>query len=533
MKALVGRISVFGRVGESELERSRPLSGLLRRPGRRSAASLPGKRAVALAICALAAGAARPANAAVAAAPPVSKETQQCLDCHTVYTPALVQDWMHSLHSQTTPQDALKKRPLERRMSSTNIPESLSGVVVGCYECHGLNATNHTDNFDHFDLHINVVVSPPDCQICHEVEAQQFAGSKKAHALGNLDSNPLFHTLVESITSVAEIRDGKVAPVGSSDLTKDETCYGCHGSRVRVVGTRKLDTELGEVVLPRLTNWPNQGVGRVNPDGSRGACTACHPRHEFSIEVARKPFTCSQCHRGPDVPAWEVYEESKHGNIFNSKAQEWNWDRVPWRVGQDFRAPTCAACHNSLLTAGDVVAPRTHDFGARLWVRLFGLPCTHPQPKSGDTSLIRNKAGQPLPTTFAGEPAAEFLIDATEQTRRQAVMVGVCRSCHNRDWADGHFAKLASTIQETDRMTRSATDLMQRAWDLGLADKTNPFDETIERQWLRQWLFYADSIRLSSAMIGPDHASFEDGWFDMTTHLREMQEWIDAKEKSK
>jgi hypothetical protein len=177
------------------------------------------------------------------------------------------------------------------------------------------------------------------------------------------------------------------------------------------------------------------------------------------------------------------------------------------------------------------VVPRTHDFGARLWVRLFGLPYTHAQPKSGDTTVIKNKAGQPLPTTFAGEPASEFLIDAKEQARRQGVMKGVCRSCHNRDWVDGHFDKLAHTIQETDRMTRSATDLMQRAWDLGMADPANPFDEPIERRWMKQWLFYANSIRLGSAMGGPDHASFETGWFDLTTHLREMQELIDAKAK--
>ena len=112
-------------------------------------------------------------------------------------------------------------------------------------------------------------------------------------------------------------------------------------------------------------------------------------------------------------------------------------------------------------------------------------------------------------------------------------MKGVCRSCHNRDWVEGHFDKLEHTIQETDRMTRSATELMQRAWDLGLSDPTNPFDEPIERRWMKQRLFYANSIRLGSAMGGPDHASFETGWFDLTTHLQEMQEWIDTKAKAK
>jgi hypothetical protein len=188
----------------------------------------------------LAAGAADPASVAGAPTPRISKETQECLNCHSTYNPGLVQDWMHSLHSQVTPGEALKKRPLERRVSSENIPESLQGVVVGCYECHSLNGTNHTDNFNHFDYHINVVVSPSDCAVCHAVEAQQFAGSKKAHALGNLDKNPIFHGMVDSFTSVMDIKAGKLTPVGSSDQTKNETCYGCHGSKVQVLGTRKF-----------------------------------------------------------------------------------------------------------------------------------------------------------------------------------------------------------------------------------------------------------------------------------------------------
>lgn len=112
-------------------------------------------------------------------------------------------------------------------------------------------------------------------------------------------------------------------------------------------------------------------------------------------------------------------------------------------------------------------------------------------------------------------------------------MKSVCRACHNLDLVEGHFAKLENTIRETDQMTLRATELMRKAWDLGLADKTNPFDEPIERRWMKQWLFYANSIRLGSAMMGPDHSSFHDGWFDLTTGLQEMQEWIDSRAKSK
>jgi len=199
-------------------------------------------------------------------------------------------------------------------------------------------------------------------------------------------------------------------------------------------------------------------------------------------------------------------------------------------------APTCAACHNSLIVtpAGSVIAERTHDFGSRLWVRLFGLIYSHPQPLSGDTSVIRNKDNMPLPTTFANLPASEFLIDKTEQDKRLNSMKAVCNGCHNRDWINGHFAKLANTIQETDAMTLAATNLMTEAWSTGIADKGNPFDEPIEQRWTRQWLFFANSVRYASAMTGaPDYAAFKHGWWDMTNTIVEMRELIDLKSSLK
>jgi hypothetical protein len=206
---------------------------------------------------------------------------------------------------------------------------------------------------------------------------------------------------------------------------------------------------------------------------------------------------------------------------------------VPWTVGKDFRAPTCAVCHNSLIVSpsGAVIAERTHDFGSRLWVRLFGLIYSHPQPLSGDTTLIKNKDGLPLPTTFAGLPASEFLIDKAEQETRLSSMKKVCNGCHNMDWINGHFTKLANTVRETDAMTQSATDLMNEAWSKGIEDKRNPFDEPIEQRWTRQWLFFANSVRYASAMTGaPDYAAFKHGWWDMSSNLAEMKEMIDLKE---
>ncbi len=462
---------------------------------------------------------------------PLSGQTQECIDCHQQYTPGIVEGWLTSKHAEATPEMALKAPELERKVSSDSIPESLLKVTVGCYECHDLNPALHKDNFEHFDYKINVVVSPNDCSTCHALEKEEYASSKKAHALGNLQKNPVYHTLVETITRVKEVEDSKIIPLESSHFTKAETCYACHGTRVEVKGQKTLSTDFGDIEVPILSNWPNQGVGRVNPDGSAGSCTACHPRHSFSIEIARKPYTCSQCHLEPDVPAWNVYRESKHGNIMQSKPNDVNWQSIPWKVGGDFRAPTCAACHNSLLTdsEGELIVSRSHDFGSRLWVRIFGLIYSHPQPKKGETSIIKNKDGLPLPATFTGELAAEFLINGKEQKSRQNKMTKVCQSCHSSSWVRGHFVRFDSTLAETDRMVLAVTKLLVKAWEKGVADNTNPFDEAIEQMWIRQWLFYANSVRYGSAMIGQDYAAFKSGWWDLTENLQKMKDLMELK----
>lgn len=113
----------------------------------------------------------------------LSEQTQLCVLCHKKYTPGIVEDWLTSRHSKVTPEMALAKPVLERRISSDIIPETFRSVVIGCYECHGQNAPSHKDNFDHFGFKINVVVSPNDCKTCHPVEVGQYSVSKKANAL--------------------------------------------------------------------------------------------------------------------------------------------------------------------------------------------------------------------------------------------------------------------------------------------------------------------------------------------------------------
>ena len=74
------------------------------------------------------------------------------------------------------------------------------------------------------------------------------------------------------------------------EKTNSDSCYQCHGTALEVKGKQTRETDQGDMEFPVLSGWPNDGVGRFNPDGSKGSCGPCHPRHEFSITMARKPY---------------------------------------------------------------------------------------------------------------------------------------------------------------------------------------------------------------------------------------------------
>ncbi|NDV61704.1 hydroxylamine oxidase [Puniceicoccales bacterium CK1056] len=459
----------------------------------------------------------------------MSPETEECLMCHEMATPGIVGDWQRSRHARFSPMEAMGKDPLERRISAGTVPENMASSTIGCYECHGLNTGDHADAFEHFGYTINLVVSPKDCATCHPDEQHEYNESKKAHAIANLRDNPVYHALETEVIGMKVIDESGVQSLPPSAHTAGESCYACHGTVLTVDGLKTIDTDFGEIEIPNIANWPNQGVGRINPDGSRGACTACHPRHGFSIEVARKPYTCAQCHVEPDVPAWDVWKESKHGNILLSETSHYNWDAVPWKAGEDFNAPSCSVCHNALVTdpSGDeVIANRTHDFGSRLWLRIFGLVTSHPQPAHGLTTTLLNDDGQPMPVTFTGVHAKTGLISPDEMDKRQAMMSAVCRACHSTDWVNGHFEQFDLAVAEIDEMVIKTNGLMQQAWDLGLADPANPFDESLEHQWVKQWLINANAARYASAMNGQDFAAFKYGWWGLSQTVVKFHEQV-------
>ena len=118
-----------------------------------------------------------------------------------------------------------------------------------------------------------VLVTPKDCQGCHAREGTEFLASRHADAasfIGSLDN------------TLGEIIGG--GPAANSG------CKQCHGSNVAVIKDRPGELD--------PATWPNTGIGRLNLDGSKGSCTACHSRHAFSIAQARAPEVCAETAAG-------------------------------------------------------------------------------------------------------------------------------------------------------------------------------------------------------------------------------------------
>lgn len=480
-----------------------------------------------------------PAHAATDTGPAaISAATQECLDCHASFHPGIVADWHRSRHAAMTPAMAMAVRGEGRKVSTESVAEDLQNVAVGCAECHQLRPKAHADTFDHNGYDIHVVVSPRDCGSCHPEEVEQYDRNLMAHARKSLLENKLYHQLQRSILGRPKVSDGRIELAGESAATRAETCYYCHGTELKVVGTETRDTDAGELEFPVIQGWPNQGVGRINLDGSRGSCTACHTRHQFSMAMARKPDTCGECHVGPDVPALKVYKGSKHGNLYHSLHEEWDFNAVPWTIGEDFGAPTCATCHVSLLVDSDenVVVERSHEMKDRLAWRIFGLVYAHPQPISPDTSIIRNKNGRPLPTDLEGGVAEKYLIDAETQAQHRAEMEAICLKCHDSSWVKGHFRRYEETIQVSNATVKASTDLMRTAWERGIAkgldQGENPFDEAVERIWCDGWLFYANTVRFASAMGGGgDFGVFADGRYQLSATIYKLADRLALEER--
>ena len=391
----------------------------------------------------------------------LSEEARQCVTCHIDVTPGIINGWKESRHAH---------------------------VGVSCLDCHQVKsgsagAAKHEDFVDRKKYSnlpktaVSVLVSPSVCGRCHSQELQQFNASGHFRAYRQIIPKDDLHALVQR-------HEGRNHP--ELNTAPDETgCMQCHGTKIK----------LGKNGRPTQDTWPNSGMGNIYPNGSTGNCGACHTRHKFSIAEARQPAACASCHLGPDHPDIEVYENSKHGQLYASEGHTWKWTTAPdaWEPG-DYRGPTCATCHMS----GIGKLTTTHNISERLYWNLWA--------KKSD---VRNSTDVMSP-----------LLGNGPEGRKK--MKQVCSSCHSTLHADNFFEQADKAVKLYNvaywEPAKKMHDELQKK---GLLTE-NPWIDDFQITFYHLWHHEGRRARHGALMAGPDWAHWH-GFFELQQDLYKLE----------
>ena len=381
---------------------------------------------------------------------------KECVSCHQKASAGLAKQWQDSAHG---------------------------AAGVNCMDCHQADKAD-ADAMEHEGAVIATLVTPKDCGRCHEVEYKEQKGSVHAEAAGMIaERMPAFTLNV------------------SGPAVQAAGCAQCHGSQVKVRGDGTLDP----------ATWPNSGIGRINPDGSKGSCSSCHGRHGFSKAQAREPSACARCHSGPDSPDAEIFEASKHGMQFTAHRHEMNLNGETWVAGKDYAAaPTCATCH---MGAAGKLAP-THDVGMRnAWS--LNSPVSERQHlvvfTDGDKRELPESQTPPRrDTEFPKADGGLGQVQAVATPdRRREVMSLVCVECHGKGFTQGFMSQFDGIVHLfNDKFAKPAQAIMTELYERKLLTPA-PFDETIEYTYWELWHDEGARARHGAAMASPNHAWWE------------------------
>jgi hypothetical protein len=304
-------------------------------------------------------------------------------------------------------------------------------------------------------------------------------------------------------------------------------CRQCHG------GILEFQTEGKNKGRPLPGTWPNTGIGRLNPDGSKGSCTACHGRHRFSRQQARTPDTCGKCHVGPDHPQIEVYNESKHGIIYRAKIDEMNLDSDKWIAGVDYSAaPTCATCH---MSAG-LNQPKTHNVGERIsWILRPPISTKMNLVKLENGNEFDVPEGKEIPKV-GDEAKGSKVVEVITWKDRRAKMESICFGCHSTSVIEGHYKQFDDVVDlYNEKFAKPIAAIMGELKDKGYITPA-PFDENIEWTWWEIWHHEGRRGRHGAAMMGPDYTWWH-GIYEVAKHtyfewIPELKEVVHKKDKN-
>jgi len=391
----------------------------------------------------------------------ITPEAAKCIECHAKKTPGIIASWKEG---------------------------KMGHAGVSCYDCHVVEKSSpmasQCSGIKGTDTYISPMVSSKTCSRCHPEEVDQFLKSGHAKLAGApVIEKEKFQKLMYQHEGAAFMGNKLGSP--SNRATRASGCMMCHGTQV----------ELGPDHKPIKETWPG-GVGTRYPDGSIGNCTVCHTRHKFSVAEARKPEACASCHLGPDHPDIEIYLESKHGQIYQTEGEHWNWDAAPdaWQPG-DYTAPTCAVCHMSGI--GDLST--THNVNERLKWDLV-----HPR------SVIRS-----------GERG--------DGEKGDQLMRKVCENCHGPTHTETQMKTLDNVVELYNKYYDEAEKMKKELADKGLLKK-DPWRDGFQELDYFLWHHTGRRARQGAAMNAPDYAHWH-GFFQVQQVFKDMQDIYDYRIK--
>ena len=328
---------------------------------------------------------------------------------------------------------------------------------VNCLDCH--RAAPGQKSRQHKGFTIAVSLTAKNCAQCHAAEYRQYERSRHAApAWAAVNGAADF--------SKAQLAEGERYHKGWVDRKPNALAMLEGGTAMR----RGCDS--------------CHSIGKPNKDGSFGTCTDCHSRHNASVATARLPSTCGQCHMGPDHSQIEIYDESKHGVLFNAERASMNLSAFPDRLTtKDMPVPTCATCHMSGLEGLGV----THDMSERLSWYLF-------------EAVSKKRPGY---------------------LQGQTHMKEVCTKCHASSGVDRFYKNAEQVVQATNAKVASTLAIVDGLRKDGLLTP-KPFDEPIEFMAFDLWHYFGRTTKHGAFMGGADFVQWH-GNYELLRHKVQIE----------
>ena len=310
---------------------------------------------------------------------------------------------------------------------------------VSCLDCH--QPAERQERKDHHGFVITTQMTAGNCRSCHEAIYQEFLRSRHA-----------------ATSWAAVFGEQALTPEQVAFAEKYQPGYTKRPPHpfVKLEGGSAMTSGCGQC----------HSVGRPNTDGTIGTCTTCHTRHTSSVAIARLPRTCGQCHLGPDHSQIEIYEESRHGVLFNAQSAQLNLNAEPRSLTtRDMFVPTCATCHMSGINGLKV----THDPSERL---------------------------------------SYYLADAISKQRpnyamAQANMKQVCTQCHTAPLVDRIYDQAEQVVVSTNEKVQNAKDIVDGLRKDNLISGA-PFSQPIDFIYFDLWHYDGRTAKHGAFMGGAD-----------------------------